>query len=113
MFDSEVRRAALINLTASPPTLEAILSRTRDQDVGVRKIVYHHVLAGLPSPQVLTIAQREEICQNGLGDREPSVRTSAGRLIGSWVDAVNGLEPVRDCFLTFQSDVSDLYIYSS
>lgn len=95
---SEVRRAALINLTVSPQTLRAVLSRTRDQDNSLRKIVYHHVLAGLPSPLVLTIAQREEICQNGLGDREPSVRASAGRLIGSWVDneSVGGLEGVSD-----------------
>ncbi|KAF9508646.1 hypothetical protein BS47DRAFT_1320578 [Hydnum rufescens UP504] len=89
---AEVRRAALINIIPSPPTMLAILSRTRDEDNTMRKIVYHHVLASLPSPLVLTIAQREEICQNGLGDREPSVRSAAGNLIGGWVESVGGLE---------------------
>lgn len=41
-------------------------------------------------PRVLTIAQRELIIRNGLGDREPAVRTAAGSLLGAWVDVVRG-----------------------
>jgi condensin complex subunit 3 len=40
----------------------------------------------------LTIAQREIIVRNGLGDREPSVRVAAGTLIGTWVDVVGESE---------------------
>ncbi|KAG9019330.1 hypothetical protein FRB90_003736, partial [Tulasnella sp. 427] len=82
----EVRRAALLNIAASKNTLEAILSRTRDQDTTIRKLLYAHVLAGLPHPKLLTIAQREEVVKNGLKDREAAVRAAAGRLVGVWVD---------------------------
>ncbi|KAF8342823.1 nuclear condensing complex subunit [Cantharellus anzutake] len=93
-YDSmpEIRRAALVNLMPTPSSLPAILARTRDVDATLRKIVYHHVLAELPSPLVLTIAQREQVCQNGLGDRDPAVRAAAGNMIGGWVESVRGLE---------------------
>lgn len=38
----------------------------------------------------MSIAQRELIVKNGLGDREASVRSAAGELIGVWVDCVGG-----------------------
>ncbi|KAG9120574.1 hypothetical protein FRC07_003879 [Ceratobasidium sp. 392] len=85
----EVRRAALLNLAPSQKSLTVILSRTRDVDTTLRKIVYHHVLSGL-KPQLLTVAQREEIVSNGLGDREPTVRGAAAQMIGTWVDAKDG-----------------------
>ncbi|KAG8741938.1 hypothetical protein FRC10_002249 [Ceratobasidium sp. 414] len=85
----EVRRAALLNLAPSQKSLTVILSRTRDVDTTLRKIVYHHVLSNL-KPQLLSLAQREEIVSNGLGDREPSVRGAAARMIGTWVDAKEG-----------------------
>lgn len=77
-----------------------MLARTRDVDPTVRKLVYGSVLlvhAELPDdampgaahPRALTIAQREQIVRNGLGDREPAVRAAAGKLIGAWVDAVS------------------------
>ena len=91
----EIRRASLVNLMPTPSSLPAILSRMRDVDATLRKIVYHHVLAELPSPLVLTIAQREQICQIGLGDRDPTVRAAAGKVIGGWVECVGGLEGVR------------------
>jgi condensin complex subunit 3 len=76
-----------------------VLTRTRDIDLTVRRLVYGSVLlahAELPDdampgaahPRALTIAQREQIVRNGLGDREPAVRAAAGKLIGAWVDAV-------------------------
>lgn len=66
----------------------------------VRRLVYGSILlahADLPDnampgaahPRALTIAQREQIVRNGLGDREPAVRAAAGKLIGAWVDAVS------------------------
>ncbi|KAG8843652.1 hypothetical protein FRB96_003876 [Tulasnella sp. 330] len=86
----DVRRAALLNITATKDSLDAILSRTRDQDTTIRKILYAHVLSALPHPKFLSIAQREEVVKNGLKDREPSVRAAAGRLVGGWVDLLGG-----------------------
>ncbi|KAF8635378.1 hypothetical protein AX15_000383 [Amanita polypyramis BW_CC] len=44
---------------------------------------------GPTHPRVLTIAQRELIVRNGLGDREPTVRAAAEALVGTWADVVN------------------------
>lgn len=46
-------------------------------------------MPGAAHPRALTIAQRELIVRNGLGDREPTVRAAAGKLVGAWVDAVS------------------------
>ncbi|TDL22781.1 ARM repeat-containing protein [Rickenella mellea] len=87
----EVRRAALINIPASEATLPALLSRTRDVDTTIRKLVYSNVLEQLGHPKQLTIAQRELVLHNGLGDREPAVRSAASNLVASWVDHIGDL----------------------
>ena len=46
-------------------------------------------MPGAAHPRALTIAQRELIVRNGLGDRESTVRAAAGKLVGAWVDAVS------------------------
>jgi condensin complex subunit 3 len=46
-------------------------------------------MAGAAHPRALTIAQRELIVRNGLGDRELAVRAAAGKLVSAWVDAVS------------------------
>ncbi|KAH7929985.1 ARM repeat-containing protein [Leucogyrophana mollusca] len=94
---SEVRRATLLNIPLSPMTLGAVLARTRDTDTVMRKLVYSAIFEahchdpeggmGVVHPRALTIAQRELIVRNGLGDREPAVRSAAGSLVGTWVDA--------------------------
>ncbi|KII87700.1 hypothetical protein PLICRDRAFT_30295 [Plicaturopsis crispa FD-325 SS-3] len=93
----DVRRAALLNVPPSPSTLSSILERTRDTDTTLRRLVYTAVLEpnallqnaiGPTHPRALTIAQRELIVRNGLGDREASVRAAAGALMGTWVDVV-------------------------
>ncbi|KAF9234460.1 nuclear condensing complex subunit [Melanogaster broomeanus] len=92
---AEVRRAALLNIPIAQHTLDAILARTRDTDTVMRRLAYSAVLEkhcttldgsgiGLVHPRVLSIAQRELIIRNGLGDREPAVRAAAGSLIGTW-----------------------------
>lgn len=97
---SDVRLAALLNIPITTRTLITVLARTRDVDMTVRRLVYGSVLlahADLPDdavpgaahPRALTIAQREQIVRNGLGDREPAVRAAAGKLIGAWIDAVS------------------------
>jgi condensin complex subunit 3 len=90
-----------LNLPINPDTLPVILSRTRDVDAPVRRLVYHSVLepncvieqenevtVGVTHPRALTIAQREQIVHNGLGDREDSVKNAAAKLVASWVDVV-------------------------
>jgi condensin complex subunit 3 len=85
----EVRRTALLNVPLSSATLDAVLSRTRDVDPLTRKIVYTGVLqTRLSHPRQLTIAQREQVVKDGLGDREPGVRVAAGKLVASWFDIV-------------------------
>ncbi|KIK06440.1 hypothetical protein K443DRAFT_674418 [Laccaria amethystina LaAM-08-1] len=86
---AEVRRTALLNVPLSSATLDAVLSRTRDVDPLTRKIVYTGVLqTRLSHPRQLTIAQREQVVKDGLGDREPGVRVAAGKLVASWFDIV-------------------------
>ncbi|KAI5451535.1 chromosome condensation complex Condensin, subunit G [Naganishia albida] len=93
-FDSapEVRRAALYNLSRTPATVPHILARTRDSDATLRRIVYLGPLStqALPDPRVLSIAQREEVVKNGLGDREPAVRRAAAFMLGEWLTAAGG-----------------------
>ena len=83
----------------------------------VRRLVYGSVLLahadpsddampGAAHPRALTIAQREQIVRNGLGDREPAVRAAAGKLIGAWIDAVSvetKKGPVLEDLLAFLS----------
>ncbi|KAH9029983.1 nuclear condensing complex subunit [Lactarius pseudohatsudake] len=96
---ADVRRAALLNIPITVDTLPTVLARTRDIDTTVRRLVYGNILLahaeppdgalpGAAHPRALTIAQRELIVRNGLGDREPAVRAAAGKLVGAWVDAV-------------------------
>ncbi|TFY65773.1 hypothetical protein EVG20_g5314 [Dentipellis fragilis] len=97
---ADVRRAVLLNMPVSPTTLTALLARTRDIDTTVRKLAYsvleNNITApgtedtvGITHPRALTIAQRELIVRNGLGDREPAVRAAAGKLVSAWVDAIS------------------------
>ncbi|EGO04008.1 hypothetical protein SERLA73DRAFT_102367 [Serpula lacrymans var. lacrymans S7.3] len=99
---AEVRRAALINVPVSPLTLPAILTRTRDTDPIMRKLVYASVLMKkVEHPRQLTIADREQVVRDGLGDREDAVRIAAGKVLGVWFDMVqvdgdNGTEKPSD-----------------
>ena len=87
MHFSEVRRAALMNVPLVPASLDVILGRTRDVDPVTRKLVYSGVLQfKLTNPRQLSIAQREQIVKDGLGDREPGVRVAAAKLVASWFD---------------------------
>ena len=82
-----MRRAALVNIPLVPASLDVILGRTRDVDPVTRKLVYNGVLQSkLTNPRQLSIAQREQIVKDGLGDREPGVRVAAGKLVASWFD---------------------------
>jgi condensin complex subunit 3 len=97
---SEVRRAALLNIPLSSTALPAILSRTRDVDTTLRRLVYSAILEpnilqndtpktiGVTHPRALSISQREMIVRNGLGDREAGVKSAAAAVIGAWIDIV-------------------------
>ncbi|KAI0696847.1 nuclear condensing complex subunit [Cytidiella melzeri] len=104
-YDSsaDVRRATLANLPISNHTMPAILARTRDSDLNVRRLVYSAVLEpsctmtveseiaeeamGPTHPRVFTIEQRELVVRNGLGDREEGVRSAAVKLVSTWLEA--------------------------
>ena len=62
----------------------------RDVDALTRKLVFTVVLPRLANPRQLTIAQREQVVSQGLGDRTEPVRVAAAKLLGSWVDACEG-----------------------
>jgi condensin complex subunit 3 len=79
-------------MARNPVTLPIILARSRDVDPILRRTVYHGSLsaASLPDARILTIAQREEVVRNGLGDREPNVRKAAAVMLGGWLDQAGG-----------------------
>lgn len=96
---ADVRRAALVNIPVTPLSLPQLLTRTRDIDSGVRKLVYSAILephcyskneskAGFTHPRALTISTREMIVKNGLGDREAAVRVAAANLVAVWVEVI-------------------------
>ncbi|KJA27084.1 hypothetical protein HYPSUDRAFT_131697 [Hypholoma sublateritium FD-334 SS-4] len=105
-YDSsaEVRRAILMNVPLDNRTFPAVLDRTRDTDQSIRKLVYGNVLLrctqnkddatlnapGSESthPRMLSIEQRELIVKNGLGDRDPTVKSAAAILISKWMKLV-------------------------
>ncbi|KAJ7678541.1 nuclear condensing complex subunit [Mycena rosella] len=91
---SDVRRATMVNIPVNPITLPALISRSRDTETTIRKLLYSPVLDNAAKtsesghPKVFTVEQRELLVRNGLGDREKSVRVAAATLIGTWVDVV-------------------------
>ncbi|TFK48905.1 ARM repeat-containing protein [Heliocybe sulcata] len=101
---ADVRRAVLLNTHPTPITLPHILGRTRDTDAIVRRLVYTVLEShcapsesdsslaalGATDPRFLSIAQREQIVRNGLGDREPAVRSAAAKLTGTWLEVTGG-----------------------
>ncbi|KAM6503310.1 Nuclear condensing complex subunit [Amanita muscaria] len=93
---AEVRRAALLNIPLDNTTLDTLLSRTRDTDLAIRRLVYSMLQSKLSHPRQLSIAQRELIIKDGLGDREPTVRLAAGKLVASWFDKVKGEATIPD-----------------
>lgn len=66
-----------------------MLSRTRDVDPSVRRLVYVPVLEQAENVE-LTKADRENITRTGLKDRDSVVRSAAVKLIGSWLDSLSG-----------------------
>ncbi|KAF9484715.1 hypothetical protein BDN70DRAFT_872249 [Pholiota conissans] len=106
-YDSspEVRRAVIMNIPLNTRSLPAILERTRDEDQPIRKLVFGQILKnnvlenedgeenvrriGPTHPRTLTIAQRELIVKNGMGDRDTVVRKATELLISTWMDSSN------------------------
>ncbi len=89
IINSEVRRAAILHIPLTAITLGPLLRRTRDIDALTRKLVYTSVVGTkLKHPRQLSIADRELIVKDGLGDREPGVRVAAGKLVVAWFDVV-------------------------
>ncbi|KAJ3892617.1 nuclear condensing complex subunit [Lentinula edodes] len=106
-----VRLSILKNLDIREDTIDYILDRTRDTVVEVRKEVYSllekNVLIGdeddkddlemgRTHPKILSNAHRDLIIKNGLGDRDPSVRDSAVKLLTKWVDSITIGDVLQD-----------------
>jgi condensin complex subunit 3 len=87
---SEVRKVVALSIPPTDRTIDALVSRTRDVDNAVRRVIYHHCLPQIPLPRYFSIAQREQILRNGLGDRDETVKASTAKLIGQWVDLFGG-----------------------
>lgn len=55
----------------------------------MRKLLYSSVLlTKIEDPKHLTIAQRERVVKDGLGDREDSVRVAAGKVVEAWFESI-------------------------
>ncbi|KAH9924026.1 nuclear condensing complex subunit [Fomitopsis serialis] len=108
---AEVRRCALLHIPLTPRTVPSVLTRSRDVDPVVRKLLFSSILAmGDPSsksrsrkyqssskfehPRQLTLAQREKVVRDGLGDREDAVRVAASHTVAAWFDIVSTDEEV-------------------
>ncbi|KZT66264.1 hypothetical protein DAEQUDRAFT_768182 [Daedalea quercina L-15889] len=106
---AEVRRCALLHVPLTPRTVPAVLTRSRDVDPNVRKLLFSTILSmgGSSSksksrryqssskfehPRQLTLAQREKVIRDGLGDREEAVRVAASQAVAAWHDIVSGEE---------------------
>ncbi|EST10071.1 Nuclear condensin complex subunit 3, C-terminal domain protein [Kalmanozyma brasiliensis GHG001] len=103
----EVRRAALNNLTANKESTPLLLERLRDVDPINRRCVYLGSFAGIlktqmqalqgpgaaqagPSRLGLDIDSAGEVIRVGMGEREPSVKRAAQKLVNAWFDACGG-----------------------
>ncbi|KAK2461194.1 hypothetical protein APHAL10511_006721 [Amanita phalloides] len=76
------------------PDVNSLNKVTDKSKMGKRRKPIKAKYMGPTHPRALTIAQREVIVRNGLGDREPSVRAAAEALVGTWADVVTvGLKP--------------------
>ncbi|GFR80137.1 condensin complex subunit 3 [Elysia marginata] len=86
----EVRRIVLTCIAPSTVSLPAILERTRDVKEAVRRSAYSVIAEKVPL-RALTIQQRVDIIQSGLGDRSETVKTTcASKLLQSWLRACQG-----------------------
>lgn len=91
--NSEVRRAALFNLTPTPLTLPPLILRTLDLDPVNRRAAFAHVLFEIPCAR-LSQAQREEAIGRGLRDREDGVQKAAKKLVAKWSEEAGGVVKV-------------------
>ncbi|KAH9836048.1 nuclear condensing complex subunit [Rhodofomes roseus] len=106
---AEVRRCALMHVPLTPRTVPAVLTRSRDVDPVVRKLLFATILSmggsksksrlrkyqsssNFEHPRQLTLAQREKVVRDGLGDREGAVRVAASQAIAIWFDILSGHE---------------------
>lgn len=104
---AEVRRAALFNLTPDEQNSPLLLERLRDIDPINRRCVYlgsltmmlkaqNRSLQGAASSQAgpsrlgLDIDAAGEVVRVGMGEREPSVKRAAQKLVTAWFDACGG-----------------------
>lgn len=86
---AEVRRAVLAHLALARDTLQALLERAQDVDVGVRKRLYE-VMSSKVELRTLRIKHRRTLLLAGLVDRDAGVRATALQLARAWLRACQG-----------------------
>ncbi|PCH34950.1 hypothetical protein WOLCODRAFT_106764 [Wolfiporia cocos MD-104 SS10] len=102
----EVRCTAMMNIPLISDTLPIILTRSRDVDPQIRKVLFSSLLSPalpctkltpgpshlIPSrithPRQLTLEQRESIVYCGLNDRESAVQLAVSRMVAAWYVSV-------------------------
>ncbi|XP_003705431.1 chromosome associated protein G [Megachile rotundata] len=110
---AEVRKAALMCMGKNQKTLQVALRRTRDIDEMVRKIAYQFI--SKVTVRSLTIAQRDQLLNDGLKDRSEAVRkTVENVLLPSWLRHFQGnfIDLVRALDAEIGTDVSVLALKS-
>ncbi|KAJ6493812.1 nuclear condensing complex subunit [Mycena vulgaris] len=85
--EDKIPPLTMVNMPVNPTSLPSLLTRSRDTEATIRKLLYSFVLTMSSAPPLtLTIAQRELLVRNGLHDREKTVRAAAAALIATWVE---------------------------
>ncbi|KAJ7039564.1 nuclear condensing complex subunit [Mycena alexandri] len=111
LFDPspDVRRATMVNLSVNEATLPALLTRARDTETTIRKLLYSSVLdiaaTGAAHPRILTVSQFEFLIRHGLGDREPTVRAAAATLLGTWFEVFDQTTKPEEELVSRMTDV--------
>ncbi|KAJ7746625.1 nuclear condensing complex subunit [Mycena metata] len=111
LFDPspDVRRATMVNLSVNEATLPALLTRARDTETTIRKLLYSSVLdtaaTGAAHPRILTVSQFEFLIRHGLGDREPAVRAAAATLLGTWFEVFDQTTKPEEELVSRMTDV--------
>ena len=87
---SEVRRAALLNLTKKYETIDAILERARDTNSINRRLVFSRISKEIGDFRRIDFRHRENLLRWGLYDRDESVRNCAIKMLSLfWMACVN------------------------
>ncbi|AOA62294.1 Condensin complex subunit [Komagataella phaffii CBS 7435] len=107
--NSEVRRAALLNLEKTPETFLYLLERARDVNPVNRRLVYSRIMKEIGDFRILEYSVREALLTYGLHDRDDSVQKACVQMLSyQWLDTLNGdiLELIERLHVT-ESEIAE------